>query len=426
MIKKVRVEELETGMFIVDINAPWCYHPFFTNKIRVKGTKEIDKLKKYQINEVYIDTDLGKDSKQTVPIEKANKTIETKIKLTFSALSEKPATIEKAITKEKAHPNNDELEFAKETYEKTKKTITDELQKIRLEKLVTPEHIEQSITLIVDSITQNPEPMLIMTNLQTNDEYTFKHSINVAVLSILFGTHLNFSKKDLEIIGIGGLLHDCGKMKIPQEILNKPGLLSPDEFLEIKKHPDFGADFLESTGLFDRRSVLVALQHHEKYSGGGYPTGNSGDRISIFGMMVAIADVYDALTSDKPYKKSILPFEALKKLYEWKDDHFNPSLVEHFIKALGIYPIGSLVKLNNRYMGIVISNKKTPLLQPEILLVSDNNNRFLSNKKIINREEQANDQPDNWEISEVLNPNDYGIDIDYFLNNLKNILGTAV
>ncbi|RMF97184.1 MAG: HD-GYP domain-containing protein [Candidatus Schekmanbacteria bacterium] len=292
----------------------------------------------------------------------------------------------------------------KTLYAKATESTTQVLKEIREGKNINVGKVEEIVASMVDSILENADTMLTLAKIKEYDEYTFKHSLNVAVLTIALAKYLHFSKRELQIIGTGGIMHDCGKMKVPPEILNKPGKLTEWEFSNMKKHPEAGAKLLEETGGFDRRAILMVLQHHEKYAGGGYPNSVPGNKISTFGMMTAIADVYDALTSERVYKKGMPPFNALKILYRDRGYHFHPKLVEHFIRAMGLYPVGSLVRLGNNCIGIVINANRVNLLHPKIMVITDGENNPLPQPRIININPPTSDVSAEWTISDIMEP----------------------
>ncbi len=309
-------------------------------------------------------------------------------------------------------------EFAegKKLYSAATEGTTEVLKEIREGKNINVGKVEEVVSSMVDSILDNADTMLTLAKIKEYDEYTFKHSLNVAILTIALAKYLHFSKRELKIIGIGGMMHDCGKMKVPPDILNKPGKLTEWEFSNMKKHPSQGYQLLEEAGGFDRRAILMVLQHHEKFAGGGYPYSVHGNKISTFGMMTAIADVYDALTSERVYKKGMPPFNALKILYRDKGFHFHPKLVDHFIRAMGLYPVGSLVRTGNNSLGIVIAANRTNLLHPRIMLITDEENNTLAEPRIVNMAPPPSEISQDWTISDIMepekaeskNPNEHG------------------
>ncbi|MGV8905862.1 MAG: HD-GYP domain-containing protein [Acetobacterium sp.] len=226
--------------------------------------------------------------------------------------------------------------------------------------------MQNQIELIVDEILENKNMMVNMVDLKVFDDYTYYHSVNVAVLSIVIGTALGFGKEDLYNLGFGALLHDIGKVFVKKEILNKQGILSDDEFFEIKKHSYMGYDYIKKEFAINPASKSGILDHHEKFGGGGYPNNLEGADISLFGRIISIADVYDAMTSDRPYRKGIVPSEVIEYIMGSSCVLFDPDLVKLFVRKIAPYPIGTFVKLSNGLIGIVTENFESYCLRPKI------------------------------------------------------------
>lgn len=226
--------------------------------------------------------------------------------------------------------------------------------------------MEDQVETIVDVILRNKEMMLNMVDLKVFDDYTYFHSVNVAVLSIGLGTAMGLDKTDLCNLGFGALLHDIGKVFVPKDILHKQGPLTDIEFSEMKKHSFLGFEYLASEYVGSVGAQAGILDHHEKFSGGGYPNNAKGDKISLYGRIISIADVYDALTSDRPYRKGLLPSEAIEYIMGGTGNLFDPELVRVFVRKIAPYPVGTTVKLSNGLSGIVTDNFESFCMRPNI------------------------------------------------------------
>lgn len=226
--------------------------------------------------------------------------------------------------------------------------------------------MQNQIAKIVDEILENKHMMVNMVDLKVFDDYTYFHSVNVAVLSIVLGTALGLAKADLCDLGFGAILHDIGKVFVRKEILNKNGALSDDEFHELMKHSFWGYNYIQKGFGINTSSKFGIRDHHEKYGGGGYPNNIEGDDISLFGRIIAIADVYDAMTSDRPYRKAVNPSEVIEYIMGSSIVHFDPDLVAIFIRKIAPYPIGTCVKLSNGLTGIVTENYESYCMRPKI------------------------------------------------------------
>jgi putative nucleotidyltransferase with HDIG domain len=216
----------------------------------------------------------------------------------------------------------------------------------------------------------------------------------------------------MEMLGAGALLHDIGKLKTPLDVLNKPDKLTAAEFRIMQSHPVHGRELLANKYGLPHQVADMAFSHHERIAGGGYPRGLTGTQISVWSKMVAIVDVYDAITSDRCYHKGTSPTEALTKMYGWRLKDFDAELLEKFIQCIGIYPVGTLVELTSREVGIVISVNPNSRLKPKINMILNEKKQPYFPTRIVNLEDFKNNEPDTaYAIRDVLAPGAYGISI---------------
>jgi len=361
MKKKIKVEQLKPGMYIHDFNSSWLDHPFFSNSARVRDEKIIEKVVQSGIREVYIDTERGLDVENAPTEEEANQKVQTEIQ---STLHPELKDIERV-------PLQEELAKAKEIKKEAKQTIQCIMDEVRFGKQIEKEKAERVVMKMITSIFRNQNALLSLGRIKQADEYTYMHSMSVCVLMISFGKHLGFDLKQLRDIGVGALLHDIGKMKVPQDILHTKRPLTEEEFEKMKEHVELGRAILEGTAGIAETSVLLAAQHHERFDGSGYPEGLKGDRISTCAQAAAIVDVYDAITSERCYRRGLPPTEALRKIFEWSNCYFNNELVQQFIRCVGIYPVGSLVRLESGLLAVILNNDERSLLHPVVRVIYD-------------------------------------------------------
>lgn len=262
---------------------------------------------------------------------------------------------------------------SKETREKAVNILENVFKEMRMGMALNLEALREMIKELVDEILTNyKRAMVRLIELRGFDEYTFTHSINVTILSVVIGVELELNRTKLEELALGGMLHDLGKIKIDRDILLKPDSLQREEFDKIKKHPLEGYRMLESNPESPEIAKLVVKQHHERQNGTGYPDGLRSEKINDYASIVACADVYDALTTDRPYRrKALAPYEAMKTIIAGSKRHFKQKVVETFLTSMSIYPQGSLVRLNTGEIAIVTRTNREAVIRPVIKLLVD-------------------------------------------------------
>lgn len=360
MIKKIDVSDLCPDMYIHDINCGWMEHTFLRNRFFVKNQSDINSIVSLGIRHVYIDTSRGLDVPEAPSAEKVHQQLEAEIQNLGK-------TLKRSVSKQASM--HEEIVKARRIFTEACSIVGSVLHDCRLGRQVELEKLEPVITTITDSIFRNPDAIISLLKIKRADKYTFQHSVAVSTLLISFCRAMEIDRSDIELVGIGGLLHDIGKMKVPERILNKPGKLTESEFEVMKNHVNYGCALLETIPNLSPVSVSIVAEHHERHDGSGYPLKLKSDEISLYGQMAAIVDVYDALTSNRVYHNGNEPTEVLKKMLEWSEHHFSPSLVHHFIRTIGIYPVGTLVRLESGYLAVVIEQHHDDLLRPKVRLI---------------------------------------------------------
>lgn len=349
MRKLIQVNQLHIGMYVDKLEGNWLDHPFWKTSFKLVDAKAIATIKDSGITQVWIDTSKGDDLKSTT---------EPHTAVTPAVVNTQP---------ERRHITSleDELEIARITLAKAKNATIDMFREARMGNSIKIAEAVPLVEQISQSVARNPAAMLSITRLKNKDDYTYLHSVAVCALMIALGKQMNY-KGDLHALGMAGLLHDVGKMAIPEAVLNKPDKLTDNEFNIVMSHPRRGWEILKDSFGVDEIALEVCLHHHERMDGKGYPDKLSGSNISLQARMGAVCDVYDAITSDRCYKKGWEPALALKKMAEWRGAHFDEEVFSAFIKTVGIYPTGTLVKLHSGRIGVVTDQSDKTLLQPKI------------------------------------------------------------
>lgn len=357
MRKKIPVGNIRTGMYIQELCGSWMDHPFWKKSFLLESPEDLNTLQTCGIQEVWIDTSKGIDVEGDV----VAVTAEEHQQKISDELQQMATSAPQVIAKVSIQK---ELETARKLQAKSKAAVTSMFNEVRMGNAIKVSEAAPLVEEISQSITRNPEAFLNLARLKTKDDYTYMHSVAVCALMIALGKQLGLSGADLKEAGLAGLLHDVGKMMIPDEVLNKPGKLTDEEFEIIKGHPLKGWELLHGSPDITATALDVCLHHHERVDGKGYPDKLSGDKLTLFARMGAVCDVYDALTSNRCYKNGWEPADTIRKMAEWKDGHFDERVFQAFVKTIGIYPSGTLVRLKSGRLAIVIEQTEKSLLMP--------------------------------------------------------------
>lgn len=355
MLKTIPTHQVTLGMHIHALNGVWIDHPFWKSKFVLNDPEDLKKLRASSIKEVVIDIAKGLDVKMseittTAPIQPAE----------VAAEQPKPPEEKKTLVRVSAA---EEQVRAKKILLESKKAVTTMLNDVRMGKAVNPGTATALVEEIASSVSRNESALISLVRLKTKDDYTYMHSVAVCALMIALAKELNLNETETKQAGMAGLLHDVGKAGIPLEVLNKPGALTDDEFTLVKLHPERGHAMLMQANILDDVVLDVCLHHHEKVNGSGYPHKLAADQISLFAKMGAVCDVYDAVTSNRPYKAGWEPGVSLHRMAQW-EGHFDDTVFKAFVRSIGIYPIGSMVKLKSGRLAVVIDQNEKSLLTP--------------------------------------------------------------
>lgn len=348
MRKNVLVSELRFGMYIAELDRPWTETPFRFQGFVLSSEQQLEALRKY-CKSVVVDTE---------------KTI---------AAEPPPGGMQhfgKAVYAEKATVEQ-EMAPARNAYTSSQTLMQETLSQVRIGRNLDPERIKAAVKSLTESVLRNPNAMLLFSQLREKGEYAVSHSLDVSIYMTAFGRFLQLEQPQIELLGYVGLLQDIGKVRLPKALLEKRGRLTAEEFEQAKLHVSYSVEILRATAGIPLELPRLALLHHERHDGSGYPNRLQGSHIGLIGSIAAIVDTYDAMTVQRPHADPVSPSAAISSLYKWRGVSFDAGLVEQFIRFVGIFPVGSLVELNSGEVGVVISQNPEQRLKPRVMVIRD-------------------------------------------------------
>lgn len=400
MRKRVLTSDLRPGMYIADLNAGWLDHPFLRNHFLIKDQETITQIQKAGIANVYVNVRRGLDvDAPTVDDVMAND----------------DAELNKLIEADHPGPLVEPTPASPHRLQRRAKIIVTHavnavrfvMTDVRMGKPLDLARIEPIAETVAVAVANNPRVLTAVSGLHRECDYTYAHSVRVGVLLASTGHQMGLSEEACSHLALGGMIHDLGKTLVDRNILRKPCRLNDDEMAHMREHVALGLGQI-NTSTLPELALQVLAHHHERHDGRGYPLGLCGDEIPLAGRMAAVADVYDAISSDRWYHKGISPPQAIRKIFEWRD-HLDNRVVEYFIRTVGVYPAGSLVRLSDQRLAIVSGHSSQNLLRPCVIPIFDTRQKRnipaeeLNLSEIMNHSIVGFEDPDTWGIT----PEDY-------------------
>jgi HD-GYP domain-containing protein (c-di-GMP phosphodiesterase class II) len=405
MRKRISIDQLKIGMTVEKLDRSWLATPFLRHRFRITSSDQIQQLYASGVQQLDVESDVADpDSGSLMPAMPAE------------AQPSQPVT-QPLEPESSTLPFLEELPAARQVYKAARQIVQQAMEDVRMGRALNMEAVSEVVENMSDSILRNPDALTSLTRLKQFDEYTFFHSVNTSALALSVGRHLGYERVPLLQLGTGMLLHDIGKTLVPVEILNKPGRYEAGEFEIMKQHVLRGAEVLSNTTGLNDMFLKPALEHHERVDGTGYPHRRSKADLSQFGLIAAIVDIYDAVTSDRCYHKGKTPHDTLQMLYKLgTQGHVDGTLVQQFVQVVGVYPVGSCVVLNTGERAIVKQFNHQAPLRPLVVLITDEAGRHRSTPLDLDLDLAAQLRKPTQTIESILDPATLGIDSRAYLD----------
>jgi HD-GYP domain-containing protein (c-di-GMP phosphodiesterase class II) len=381
MLQKIQVGQLRLGMHLHGLCGAWLDHSFWKTKFVLRDPVDLKKLLDSGIKEVWIDDAKG------LPVRDNSPDVAPKRDAPLSAASRSQQAVAEsacsAFLPSVTCSLQDEARKAASVVQQGRAAVVALFNEARMGKALDARGCAELVNEVAASVYRNPGAVVSLARLKTKDDYTYMHSVAVCALMISLGRQLNLSEEEIREAGLAGLLHDMGKAVMPLEILNKPGKLTDDEFTIIKAHPERGHEMLLTGEAVSAVALDVCLHHHERPDGKGYPHGLVAEQISLYAKMGSVCDVYDAITSNRPYKAGWDPAESIGTMAAWRKGQFDEAVFQAFVKSLGIYPVGSLVRMKSNHLGVVVEQNESSMVNPKVKIFFSTNSEMRISVKLL-------------------------------------------
>jgi len=393
--RKIPVAELEVGMYVSELDRPWLETPFLFQGFYVQSDEEIAAVRNH-CRQVVVDTQRDDDRPQP---------------LATGRLRRPPTEAMREL--------KDEIKQASGIHVSVAASIEDVMGELKNAGKLNVHKLEAAVLPMVDSVLRNPAAMSCLMRIRRKGGYLYSHSLASSVWATALGREIGLEREALRVVALGAMLLDIGKVRIPEEILGKPGKLDAEELALMRRHVDFSLEIVQEAGEVDPRVLEMVANHHERYDGSGYPRGLKGDEIPVYGRIAGLVDTYDAMITSRPYASTQSSYGALRQLRSLAGTQFQPELVDQFTQAIGMFPTGTLVLLNTGEVAVVTAQSRVRRLRPEIMIILDAGKQPLDDYRVVDLNQvsaTADDQASLW-IEQGLEPGAYGVDpAEYYLN----------
>jgi len=408
---RVATSDLVRGLYVAELDRPWAEVPVMFQGFVIRDEEELEILRQH-CTHVFVDPERSREeeARRLQPLEsterpegrtKAASAVRTDLADVFS---------------ERRQPDKDAFrEYVTEAHEQRGAAmgfLDEAMRQVRAGNSLDADGARETVGELADVVTRNTAASLWLTNLRERDEYTTRHALNVCVLMLAFGVHHGFDRADLERYAMGALLIDVGMTRMPDELVIKPEPLGVEEWDILKRHPQEGVEIVRAAGYVPRDILEMIELHHERLDGSGYPHGLEGPRIPLHARLAGLFDTYDAMTSPRVYQDAMPPDRALQYLHNEADRTFGATPVQQLIQCVGVYPVGSLVELDNGAAGVALGSRPDARLRPTVLLVRTPDGDYYDKRLVLNlAADPERGGPAARTVRRVLDPVTEGIDV---------------
>jgi len=412
--KKVSVDDLAIGMYVAELDRSWLDSPFLFQGFAIESDDDLKQLREC-CEHVFIDLEQGDDVSVTArPVDrKPPPTTRSQVTYAPGASGESAAMGSPGVAELHAEPSlSKALPEVNRVRQRATRFMDRLMSDIAKGRPLDAAEASEVVKELSRAVSLNVDASMWLNIIRHQHEYTAAHCVNVSVLALAFATYLGYEGEALETVGMGALMHDIGLIRMPKEILDKKAELLPEEMAQLRRHPLEGYRLLSPVSGIPPQVLDIIKYHHERIDGSGYPEGLSGDAIPREVLIVAIADMYEAMTSERPYARSMSPHGTVSVIRRVSPSAFGAGLVDEFMRFIGIYPVSTVVELNNHALGMVVSHTRQTRLKPVLIMLIKPDRSLFENFPLLDLSHTSEKRnPEEWQIMRVVDPTDYGLDV---------------